>query len=160
MNVFYSKKKVARDSSKTNFEDKVYNQIGALCYRIANKKIKILLITSRRSKRWIMPKGWKIDKMSNRKSAALEAWEEAGVQGKVSEKPIGTYYYRKRYDAEKFRTCAVKVFAIKVQAMKKKFPEVGERKLKWVDPNKAAFFVLEPELKNLIRKFQKKVAKS
>ena len=64
MNVFYSKKKVTRDSSKTNFEDKVYNQIGALCYRIANKKIKILLITSRRSKRWIMPKGWKIDKMS------------------------------------------------------------------------------------------------
>mgnify|MGYP001205638607 CR=1 FL=1 len=155
----YSKKKITRSSSKKHFEDKVYNQIGALCYRLIEKKTEVLLITSRKSGRWVIPKGWKIDRMSNRKSAALEAWEEAGVQGSVSEKSIGTYYYRKRGNAENFCTCAVKVFAIKVKATKRKFPERGQRKLKWIDPIKASFLVSEPELKNLIRKFFKQIEK-
>ena len=92
----YTKIKVSRVSDKSTFKERVFQQIGALCYWSNDKNIKILLITSRRSKRWIIPKGWKVDMMSNRKSVALEAWEEAGVQGRVSKRSIGTYYYRKR----------------------------------------------------------------
>ena len=91
--------------------------------------------------------------MSSRKSAALEAWEEAGVQGRVLDKPLGIYYYRKRIGEDNFCTCAVKTFVIKVEAIKKKFPEQGERTLKWVDPSRAIKLVSEPELKTLIKRF-------
>ena len=143
--------------SKTNFEQKVYNQIGALCYKIVDDKTQVLLITSRKSKRWIIPKGWKIDKLSDRKSAALEAWEEGGVQGKVSNRSIGIYYYRKKKEAGEFFTCRVKVYGLLVKTLKRKFPEQGQRQLQWVDTNKAIKYVFEPELKKLITEFIKSI---
>ena len=152
----YSKIKIRRRSDKSNFADKVFHQIGALCFMKLDGKPLILLITSRRSKRWIIPKGWKLDKLSNRKSAALEAWEEAGVQGRVFSRAIGSYYYRKRGFDDEFYTCSVSVFPIKVAKMKKNFPEKGERKYKWVSPPKAVAMVTEPELKTLIKKWAKK----
>jgi 8-oxo-dGTP pyrophosphatase MutT (NUDIX family) len=155
----YSKNKISRRSTKANFEEIVYQQIGALCYRLTHKKLKILLITSRRSKKWIIPKGWKVDELSSRKSAALEAWEEAGVQGRVSEKPVGTYYYRKKKKSEGFFTCAVNVFTIDVQSSKKVYPEQGQRQKKWIDALEATELIVEPELKNLIRKLSKKIKK-
>ena len=156
----YSKIKIRRESDKSAFKERVFHQIGALCYRYTGKELKILLITSRRSKRWIMPKGWKVDKMSNRRSAALEAWEEAGVQGRVSDRALGTYYYRKRWNNNNFRTCAVKVFAVEVKAQKKKFPERGQRKFKWVFPSKAIDLISEPELKTIIKKFIRNIDKT
>ena len=155
----YSKIKINRGSDKSSFKEKVFHQIGALCYKITDKDVKFLLITSRRSKRWIIPKGWKVEKMSNRKSVALEAWEEAGVQGWVSKRSIGTYYYRKRAGKNDFLTCAVKVFGLEVKARKKKFPEQGQRKLKWFEATKAIEIVTEPELKNLIKKFSAQIEK-
>ena len=155
----YTKIKVSRRSDKSSFKEKVFQQIGALCYSLSDKNIKILLITSRRSKRWIIPKGWKVDKMSNRKSVALEAWEESGVQGRVSDRSIGTYYYRKRLSKNDFLTCAVKVFALHVKARKKKFPERGERKSKWVNPTTAIDLVTEPELKTVIKNFAARIKK-
>ena len=155
----YSKIKISRGSDKLSFKEKVFHQIGALCFRLNEKNTKVLLITSRRSKRWIIPKGWKVDKMSNRKSVALEAWEESGVQGRVSERSIGTFYYRKRMNKNDFLTCAVKVFALEVKAVKKKFPERGQRKLKWVDLNTAIDLVSEPELKTVIKNFSCRIRK-
>ncbi len=155
----YSKIKISRGSDKSSFKEKVFQQIGAICYRSNDKDVKILLITSRRSKRWIIPKGWKVDKMSDRKSVALEAWEEAGVQGRVSDRSIGTYYYRKRSSKNDFLTCAVKVFALEVKASKKKFPERGQRKLKWVKPTLAIDLVAEPELKTVIKNFLGRIKK-
>ena len=155
----YSKIKVSRGSDKSSFKEKVFHQIGALCYRLTDKNLKILLISSRRSKRWIVPKGWKVEKMSNRKSVALEAWEEAGVQGRVSERSIGTYYYRKRTSNNDFLTCAVKVFSLQVKATKKKFPERGQRKLKWVHSTMAIDLVTEPELKTVIKNFEARIKK-
>ena len=156
----YTKIKVSRGSDKSSFKESVFQQIGALCFWSTDKNIKILLITSRRSRRWIIPKGWKVDKMSNRKSVALEAWEEAGVQGRVSDRPVGTYYYRKRSNKDEFLTCAVKVFALDVKARKKKFPERGERKLKWVNPTSAIDLVSEPELKKVIKNFASRLNKT
>tara|TARA_X000001036_G_C20400216_1_gene692448 strand:+ start:233 stop:727 length:495 start_codon:yes stop_codon:yes gene_type:complete len=149
----YSKIKISRGSDKSSFKEKVFHQIGALCYRLTDKNVRILLITSRRSKRWIIPKGWKVQNMNNRKSVALEAWEEAGVQGRVSDRSIGTYYYRKRSSKNYFLTCAVKVFSLEVKASKKKFPELGQRKLKWVTAPEAIDLVGEPELKTVIKNF-------
>ena len=153
----YLKKRTSRNSLKSNFEEKVYNQIGALCYKIMDDKTQILLITSRKSKRWIIPKGWKIDKLTNRKSVALEAWEEGGVQGKVSNRSIGTYDYRKKNDSGDFFTCRVKVYGLRVKNLKRKFPEQGQRQLQWVDTNKAIEYVFEPELKKLITEFVKSI---
>ncbi len=155
----YSKIKINRGSDKSSFKEKVFHQIGALCYKITDKDLKFLLITSRRSKRWIIPKGWKVEKMSNRKSVALEAWEEAGVQGRVSDRSIGTYYYRKRSSKNDFLTCAVRVFALEVKASKKKFPERGQRKLKWLNAPVAIDVVAEPELKTVIKNFTGRINK-
>ena len=156
----YSKIKISRNSIKRSVKEKVFHKIGALCFKLVDKKLKILLITSRRSRRWIIPKGWKIDKMSDRKSVALEAWEEAGVQGRVSHRSIGTFYYRKRTSKNDYLTCAVKVFALEVRASKKKFPERGQRKLKWVCSSTAVEFVIEPELKTLLKNFSNQIRKT
>ena len=67
------------------------SQFGALCYRGSDGKIQILLITSRRTKRWIIPKGWPENDMTPGESAANEAVEEAGVAGKLRERPFGVY---------------------------------------------------------------------
>ena len=105
----YTKKKVARKSIKNSYKEKVFKQLGALCYRKKRGKIFILIITSRRSKRWTIPKGWKLETINTRKSVALEAWEEAGAQGKVSSRSIGRFLYRKRDQDNKFVTCDVNV---------------------------------------------------
>ena len=160
MDLYSKEKQSFRNSKKSTFTEKVYEQIGALCFKVVGGKVLVLLITSRGSKRWIIPKGWKLDKLSNRKSAALEAWEEAGVQGRVGSRSLGNYYYRKSDNTEDFFTCSVRVFAIKVSQKKKKFPEQGQRKSKWVEPAVAITMVAEPELKSIIKKItQKKLKK-
>ena len=157
---FYSKEKMSRKSLKPTFSEQVFQQIGALCYRRKGSKINILLISSRRSGRWIIPKGWKLDKLNNRKSAALEAWEEAGVQGRVSARRVGAYFYRKKKTEDSYFTCQVKVFSLQVMKMKKNFPEKNQRKQIWVTPAKAINLLMEPELKELVKKFHKKSKES
>ena len=154
MNI-YNKQKIKRLSEKNTFNNKVYKQIGALCFKIEEKKLKILLVKSRRSKRWVIPKGWKLATMNSRMSVAVEAWEEAGVQGKVSKRPVGFYHYRKSDKNASFFSCEVKVYSLNVLKLKKKFPEMSERKSKWFSCKDASMMVDEPELKKIILKFQK-----
>jgi len=151
----YNKQKIKRSSKKNSYNDTVYKQIGALCFKFKEKKLLILLIKSRRSKRWVIPKGWKLESMNSRMSVAVEAWEEAGVQGKVSKRPIGFYYYRKARKDEDFFTCEVKVYSLNVAQIKKKFPEMNERQSKWFSSLEASKLVNEPELKRLILKFER-----
>ena len=71
-------------------------QYGALPYRVTKTRgIEYLLVTSRETGRWIIPKGWPIEGMKPAKTAAREAYEEAGVRGTVSDKAIGNYSYKK-----------------------------------------------------------------
>ena len=158
MNI-YNKHKVKRLSKKNTFTDKVFKQIGALCFKIEKNKLFILLIKSRRSKRWVIPKGWKLATMNSRMSVAVEAWEEAGVQGKVSKRPIGFYHYRKANKDGSFFSCEVKVYSLSVFKLKKKFPEMNERKSKWFSSDQASLMVDEPELKKIFLKFQKLIKK-
>lgn len=136
-------------------------QFAALCYRVSKKKklsgkgggVEILLVSSRDSGRWIIPKGWPMDGVTPAAAAAQEAWEEAGVRGKVKDACIGLYSYSKWLDEELSLPCIVAVFPVEVTRLEKAFPEAGQRKRKWLSPKKAAARVGESELRQIIRAF-------
>ena len=129
-------------------------QFGALCYRIVKDRPQVLLITSRGSGRWIIPKGWPQHKSTPAEAAATEAWEEAGVRGRAVDQCIGLYSYFKHISSEDPLPCAVLVYAIKVKTLADRFPEAGERRRRWFSRKKAASRVDEPELQQLIRGFE------
>ena len=131
----------------------VRTQFAALCYRVVKDKIKILVITSRGTGRWIVPKGWPMDGKTPAQSAAQEAWEEAGVEGKVSSSPLGLYSYNKVTDDAQDFPCVAVVYPIKVKSLSKKYPEAGQRDRKWVSRKQAAKLVDEPELARILQDF-------
>ena len=103
----------------------VRTQFAALCYRVVKKKVKVLVISSRGTGRWIVPKGWPMDGKTPADAALQEAWEEAGVIGKVVSAPLGLYSYQKvQEDAPDF-PCVAVVYAVKVKSLAKEFPEAG-----------------------------------
>lgn len=126
------------------------SQLGALCYRFRRGRPEILLITSRDTGRWIIPKGWPMDGMTPGQSAAAEAWEEAGVTGRVEEHCLGIYPYFKTTGPKSGFDCMVAVYPIEVTALRDDYPEKGQRKRKWLPPRKAAAKVSEPELAALL----------
>ncbi len=132
----------------------VRTQFGALCWRVKDDKLQVLLIKSRNRKRWIIPKGWPMHKATPAEAAATEAWEEAGVKGSPSEVCLGIYSYKKLRSPDTTPIpCVVAVFPLQVAEMLDDFPEKGQRKRKWMSPQKAASRVPFPELAQIIRKF-------
>ncbi|KAJ55995.1 NUDIX hydrolase [Actibacterium mucosum KCTC 23349] len=129
-------------------------QFGALCYRGAGKKTEILLITSRDSGRWVVPKGWPKGKEDPAANVSREAWEEAGVVGKLGKSLLGFYSYSKVMDDGKAMPCVVAVYPIQVDKLSDKFPEMGQRRRKWFPSKKAASRVAEPELARLLKRFK------
>ncbi|MCZ4353006.1 NUDIX hydrolase [Roseovarius aestuarii] len=146
------------DLSEAHKSD-VRTQFGALCFRIVRGKVEILLITSRASKRWIIPKGWPMDGKTPSESAQIEAWEEAGVHGKMYNRCLGLYSYRKDIGPAQGVPCVAMVYALKVKRMEHDFPEAKQRKRKWLRPKKAAALVDDPELAQMIRAFDPQVLK-
>ncbi len=128
-------------------------QYGALVYRINNDKTQVMLITSRRSQRWILPKGWPIKGLKPHQAAAQEAWEEAGIRGKVSKRPCGLYTYPKELPGGKIAPCTVILFPLEARKIFGSFPEIGERRRKWISPKKAAARIANRDLARLIQKF-------
>lgn len=130
-------------------------QVAALCFRSREDgKKDVLLITSRDTGRWILPKGWPIDGLDAADAAMQEAWEEAGVtNGKVSPVPVGTFEYNKRFDSGAPVPCVTDVFAIEVGELANDYPEQSERQRKWVSTSEAATMVDEPELQRLLDDF-------
>lgn len=131
----------------------VRTQFAALCYRISNNKVQVLLVTSRRTKRWIIPKGWPMDGLTPGDSAAQEAWEEAGVTGRADQRPLGMFSYNKDMGDEAGLPVAAMVYALKVKSLSKDYPEAAERTRKWVSRKKAAKMVESPELSRILRDF-------
>ena len=129
------------------------SQFAALCYRLKNNKTEILLITSRRSKRWIVPKGWPMHGLTPAAAACQEAWEEAGVKGKAVDRCLGLYSYNKLLDEGGTLPCIALVYPVRVKALEGEFPERGQRQRKWFSPKKAAARVMEPELARILRDF-------
>ncbi len=124
-------------------------QLGALCWRMHRGRVEVLLITSRDTGRWIIPKGWPHDGKTPAESAATEAWEEAGVEGEIADAPLGLYSYDKILKPGTAQPCIVTVFALRVARLRRRFPERRERRRKWFDAARAARKVAEPELRAL-----------
>lgn len=128
-------------------------QFGALPWRYADGKLEVLLITSRDTGRWIIPKGWPMDGATPAEAAATEALEEAGVEGKLSNQVVGFYGYLKQLDDADDLPIVVAVFPIRVKRLLTDWPERADRKRRWYSAKKAANLVAEPELRQIIRHF-------
>lgn len=128
-------------------------QVAALCLRGKGDDLRVLMITSRGTGRWIIPKGWPIPGKSGAAAALTEAWEEAGVKkAQVKTNPIGSFEYDKITDDGGAIPIKAKVYLVKVEKLADDFPEMDERKRKWMRPNRAAKLVDEPSLKKILRK--------
>ena len=141
-----------RKISKIYRRDKRH-QFAALPWRTGVRGLEILLITSRETKRWVIPKGWPMKGRAAHEAAAREAFEEAGVRGDICDEPLGMFRYVKRLKRDKTQLCAVDVFPLQVTAMLDQWPEREERRREWVTPDEAARRVDEPELMALIEAF-------
>lgn len=129
-------------------------QVAALCYRKTGADKEVLLVTSRDTGRWIIPKGWPIKGKDSVGTALQEAWEEAGVRaGRGSKTALGSYIYDKAYDGGWSESVETIVYPVAVTELRDKFPEAKQRDRKWVSPREAANMVREPELKNLLSRF-------
>ena len=121
-------------------------QSGVIPYRVRKGELEILLITSRKERRWIIPKGVIEHDFTARTSAAKDALEEAGVKGSVQSKPLGIYRHRKWG-----RTCTVKVYPMLVTRIFKVWEET-DRDREWVSLKKALKLVRNDGLKRVMKK--------
>jgi 8-oxo-dGTP pyrophosphatase MutT (NUDIX family) len=125
------------------------DQCAAICWRLdASGNIEVLLISSRDTGRWVIPKGNLEKNETPYECARREAMEEAGVKGSVGKKALGYYTYLK--DAVK-PPFLVSVFSLAVKNVIGTFKEAGKRNVIWVSPSEAVALVDEPELKGMFR---------
>lgn len=117
------------------------------------------MITSLTTKRWIIPKGWLAEGLTAAEAAAREALEEAGVTGKITSQPIGSFHYLKERKDGGGMPCSVDVFALEVTGQLDEWPEKGAREIQWLSPQDAATKVSEPGLRELLRGFGDKPAR-
>jgi 8-oxo-dGTP pyrophosphatase MutT (NUDIX family) len=126
-------------------------QIAALPFRRDDAgNLRFLLITSRGTQRFVIPKGWQMRKRSDAEAAAVEAMEEAGVEGAVSKKPVGSYFYWKRVK-KAFVPVSVDVYPLEVKDERKVWLEKGQRQRAWVSLHQALALIDEPQLVLLMR---------
>jgi 8-oxo-dGTP pyrophosphatase MutT (NUDIX family) len=128
-------------------------QYAVLPYRVTGRRLEVLLITSRESRRWVIPKGWPMPGMRPQEAAVTEAAEEAGVIGEVEDLAIGSYRYLKRLKGKRTVPVQVIVFPFEVTGHLADWKEQGQRHLAWRPYAKAAAMVAEPHLKRLILDF-------
>ena len=129
-------------------------QYAALPWRKDADGVQVLLITSRESRRWVIPKGWPMKDKDPGPCAAQEAFEEAGVVGPTKRKSLGVYHYDKRLRSGRLQHVRVQVYPLKVTEARDIWPEMAERDRLWSSPAEAASLVDEPELKALLAKFK------
>lgn len=129
-------------------------QYAALCYRVDPiHGLQVLLLTSRETRRWVIPKGWPMKGKKAHSVAEREAYEEAGVRGIAEKEAFGHFGYPKKLKNGLKVAVRVQVHPLEVEAMLEDFKEKGVRELVWVDCQTAASRVQEPELRNLILSF-------
>lgn len=134
--------------------EKVQHQVAALPFlRTADGDVSVLLVSSRETHRPLIPKGWRMKGKSDRKAAAIEAMEEAGVLGTPSKAPIGRYRYWKRLE-DCFTLVDVDVYSLEVTENLADWPERSERQRQWVSREDAVVLVDEPGLAHILQCFR------
>ncbi|SNB80117.1 8-oxo-dGTP pyrophosphatase MutT, NUDIX family [Arboricoccus pini] len=132
-------------------------QFAALPVKNVDGETLVLLVTSRETGRWVLPKGWREKNLSGPELAAKEAYEEAGIVGVVQDKPIGSYGYLKRLPKGQLKPCLVKVFPMRVDDLLDTWPEARQRRRQWFTFAQAALNVDEAELVELFLNLAKPV---
>jgi 8-oxo-dGTP pyrophosphatase MutT (NUDIX family) len=127
-------------------------QYAALPFRYLDA-LEVLLISSRETHRWVIPKGWPMKGRKPHAAAAREALEEAGVAGRIAKKPVGSYQYVKRLKNGAPLICTVEVFPMMVSRQRNRWAEQDQRTVRWFPAEEAAMAVEEPELQALIDAF-------
>jgi len=129
-------------------------QFAVLPWRLGEGgRRQVMLLTSRETGRWVIPKGWPMNGRKPADAAAQEAYEEAGLIGNiVGKRPIGSYHYLKRL-AKTEVLCEVRVFLFRVERQLDEWPEKGQRETRWFDAEEAAELVEEGGLAEIIHRF-------
>ena len=134
-------------------------QYGVLPYQFTEtNSLEVLLVTTRQTRRWIIPKGWPIKGLKPPKSAAREAYEEAGIRGTVGAKSVGVFSYEKLQEENSGAIpCEVRVFPMIVKRQLDTWPEAHEREARWFEPVKALAAIKDEGLRELIAAFVRKM---
>jgi 8-oxo-dGTP pyrophosphatase MutT (NUDIX family) len=138
--------------SELTREAHIVRQAGAIPFRRGPEGLRVLLITSRDTGRWVIPKGHVEEGQTAAIAAAVEAYEEAGLAGVMGDFPLGVYTYGKRLRSGTMRPATVEVYPLEVAIQMKKWPERKQRRLEWMDVPTAARLVHEPGLSVLMRR--------
>ncbi len=136
-------------------------QTGALPWRLGpGHRPEVLLVTGRNSGRWMIPKGWPMRGKTLAKAAAQEAFEEAGVKGTISTKPLGVFRHVKQHLIFRPLEVSILVHSLAVKRELAKWPEDGQRKRRWFTLEEAATSVDSEDLRKLILDLGAKVART
>ncbi len=135
--------------------DAVHRQCGALPYRLTPMGVvEVLLVTSRGTGRWIIPKGWPIPGLSDPESAAREAYEEAGVLGEIAETLLGTFtHWKSAEDGAEPGMFHIDLYPLRVERELTLWPEAHQRRKVWVSIAQAVTMIEPGELRDLVAAF-------
>ena len=131
-------------------------QAGAIPYRVIDGQVVFLIVTSRRTGRWIFPKGAPIEGLSPPEVAAREAFQEAGVEGRIEENPVGSYSTVKVKGVRRIGL-EVDLFPLAVETQHETWPETGQRHRHWVLLSDARRLLSDPVLGELATRLQARV---
>jgi 8-oxo-dGTP pyrophosphatase MutT (NUDIX family) len=131
-------------------------QAGALPYIRTDRGIDVALITSRERHRWIIPKGWPAKDLSLAEAAAIEALEEAGIEGATADEPVGSFVYEKQMHKGYAVPCRVFVFPLLARIQNLTWKEQNERRMQWLPIQEAARVADNKGLCRLLRRLANK----
>jgi 8-oxo-dGTP pyrophosphatase MutT (NUDIX family) len=124
-------------------------QCAVLPLAVRDGEKQVMLVTSRGTRRWVLPKGWEEPGSTAYEQAAREAFEEAGLVGQVEPEPIARYSYTKHLRHGRTVQCEVSVFPLWVERQLESWPEQGQRETRWFSFTDAALAVTEAPLVTL-----------
>lgn len=127
-------------------------QSGVIPYRVRRGRVEVALVTASSGPHWTVPKGHVEPDLSPADSAAKEAFEEAGLLGEVGTRCIGRYVYQKRGMSR-----VVELFPLLVERELKRWPEMDERRRRWMTVDEAASHVRSAELRCCLQAFERAI---
>ena len=125
-------------------------QYAALPLQERDGETCVLLVTSRETHRWVLPKGWGEKGLTGAQVAAKEAFEEAGIQGIAGDSSVGRYRYTKRLRKGRTVECEVEVYPLAVNVLLPVWPESKQRRREWFTLAQAALVIDDGELVPLL----------